>query len=273
MLPTSTTLGSMVIKLLELEYQGENVFYPKDVHGFIYSQVLDTELGKAYHESNICPFHIKNVVKKGRSVSLQVIVFNHELLMEIYRSIAEQREINIGKSRYLICDIHFHPEQHEKAELIPYSKFINEEISDKIYLNFKNTAFKQGKNSLVLPSVQHIIQSLLRKWNALSNNPFKVDNLYDFSVTLAENLVPISLKLDTAPYYISETEHFGTFSGYIVLHNKHQDYLKHICNTLLHFAHYSGVGWLTGYGMGSVNVGTYLNRKGSTHVQKLGNHV
>lgn len=230
--------------------------YPAFIHGWIYSKIRQTEVGQYYHETNKAPFALKNALPdKQGGLALHLVFFDYRVILEFYRSIIGGEQIRLGSHFYLLEHCAIHPEEHPNAGMISYDSFHQLPILEKMMMIFKHTAFNHDHKTVVLPIPENIVGSILRKWNLTSGQPVASENETEWVHKLAAGLLITSHNIGTTLYYIRSNIKLTTFSGRVVIENSHHDpALKRLLNTLLHFSHYSGIGWKCSYGMGSVEI-------------------
>ncbi len=131
------------------------------------------------------------------------------------------------------------------------SRFINVEF-------ITPTAFKQGGKYVFFPSVRHIFQSLILKYNA-SNDTARLD--VDEMLKNFENYTEISHYRLKSCRFSLEGVKIPAFMGNVTLRVNGPQQLVNLAHLLLRFGEYSGVGIKNAIGMGAVH---YKSKKGES---------
>lgn len=144
-----------------------------------------------------------------------------------------------------------------EAALTTYDELFEQHyISGKAYrfvtLEFVTpTSFKSSGSYLLFPSVFHIFQSLIKKYDSASDTT----EIYDESLMNAidEQIQITDYRLQSTRFYLEKTR-IPSFIGRITLKINGASEFIRLMNMLLHFAEFSGVGIKTAIGMGACKI-------------------
>ncbi len=158
-----------------------------------------------------------------------------------------QRKIVVDKTQADLTEIFYHG---------------NSESTFRIYFQTP-TSFKSEGEYVIFPDVRLLIQSLMKKYNALFEDTEYVDVELLDELSAATRIV--SYKLVSSYYPIHRTFIPG-FKGEIKIRCKGNQTLRNYLGMLLEFANFSGIGIKTSMGMGAVK--TEEVKKGEYHGRK-----
>lgn len=247
-------ISSTILMLKKVTASSPNRVYPYYVHGWIYTSLRLTSFGQYYHEAQITPFAIKEIeLNQEGIVYIHFIFLDYRVMIEFLRELYPTKKVRLGNDYYIVVDTAIHQEDHPKAGMVSYDSFYRLPIVNRLTMDFKYSAFSNDNKTDVLPVPDKVVRSLLNKWNATSPDSIVMDE--GFIKQLASGMLITSHSIHTTLYQIRNDITLTTFSGKVVCENIHEDKdSKQLLNRLLHFSHYSGVGWKCSYGMGRVDV-------------------
>ncbi|SFS87904.1 CRISPR system precrRNA processing endoribonuclease RAMP protein Cas6 [Paenibacillus sp. BC26] len=231
--------------------------YPNYIHGWVYNEIRNTPVGRYYHEAQTAPFAIKEIQKdRDGTLTLHFIFFDVKVMLIFFRQVEKGKEVRLGQDYYLVEDIFLHHDDHPKAGIVSYDLFYSLPIAESIELNFQYTAFNSGRTTVTLPFPDKIVNSLLSKWNEAA--PEAIESTTEYRKRLESGLHITSHHIHSVTYPIRKDVSLNAFSGKVVFRNAHGvGSLRGVLNRLLHFSHYSGVGWKCSFGMGRVNLNSH----------------
>lgn len=119
------------------------------------------------------------------------------------------------------------------------------------------TSFKSKETYMLFPSVEHIVGSLINKWNMYSGY-IKIEDS-DAQRFMIDGIKIDSYRLQSSYYHLKGAVIPG-FIGHVVLNSKLPAPLQEIWHLLLFFSSYCGVGIKTSLGMGSVRTNDYVKK-------------
>ena len=221
-------------------------------HGWILEQI-EREYGDRLHAAALKPFsqYLRNNRQNGQ-YSLCFQSLNTEAKEKIVESIKDKKEIHL-KEKGIVAKI-------EAVEVWPETSY--NALTERYYLNVKPqrymtialqspTSFSVAKHYLNYPSIFHIYQSLINRWNAFSTTIKITDE------TVLKHLVDYThlsdYRLQTQVYTVGGGKIKG-FSGTMTLCVKGPETMVNLANLLFAFSNYSGIGIKTALGMGGTKV-------------------
>jgi CRISPR-associated endoribonuclease Cas6 len=251
-------IANTILLLKQVRGSPPDRVYPYYLHGWIYNTLRDTEIGRYYHDAKKTPFTMKDIsLDEDGNLSLHIIFLDYRLMIQFFRKIYKGLQVRLGSDYFTLIETAVHPEEHPKAGMIAHESIYRLPIADRVSMNFKHTAFSSDHKTNVLPSPEMMIRSLLYKWNETS--PDMIETEEEHIRQLASGMLITSHSIHTSLYHIRSDITLTTFSGRVVYKNIHKDQeMRQLLNTLMHFCHYSGVGWKCAYGMGRVDVSPIL---------------
>lgn len=145
-------------------------------------------------------------------------------------------------------------------EIISLTNYKN--IADKFFLSeetkrFTNitfltpTTYKLNKEFVFFPNLDNIFVSAYNKWNTYGENISLEDNNIISDISKNVNIVKYNLR---SVKFSMEGVKINSFMGNIVIYCAGNKPLVNICNILLEFSKYSGIGAKTSISMGGVNI-------------------
>lgn len=220
-------------------------------HGWIMEQV-EREYGDRLHAATLKPFsqYLKYDRQNGQYI-LCLQTLNAEAKEKIIEPIKDKKEIQL-KEKSITARI-------ETVKIWPETSY--NALTEKYYLNVKperyitidlqtTTSFSVAKRYLNYPSIFHIYQSLVNRWNAFSTTIKLTDDAVLKHLTNYTHLS--DYRLQTQIYTVGTGKIKG-FSGTMTLCTKGPETMVNLANLLFAFSNYSGIGIKTALGMGGTN--------------------
>lgn len=232
----------------------------------ILMQQIDTEYAERLHENGLKPISQSIVPIRGTNEAIWYInLFGDEAIQQFSPILEQkdsffmehrQREIQVVK-RESYCILNEKEFMQEASETYHENRFV---------LFFDTpTSFKSENEYMLFPSIKHIVNSLINKWNAYSN-------LCYFEDEDAVRLLLMGLKIEgyrlQSSYYHMKGKKLPGFIGEVTIYARLSPPMMELWKVLLYFLEFSGVGIKTSLGMGKVTVkekDTRVVRKGSNH--------
>lgn len=220
-------------------------------HGWIMEQV-EREYGGRLHVVALKPFsQYLNYDRQNGLYSLCVQTLNVEAKEKILEPLKDKKEIQL-KKKGITAKI-------ETVKIWPETSY--NALTEKYYLNIKperyitivfqtTTSFSVAKHYLNYPSIYHIYQSLINRWNAFSTTIKLTDDATLKHLTDYTHLS--DYRLQTQIYTVGAGKIKG-FSGIMTLCVKGPETMVNLANLLFAFSNYSGIGIKTALGMGGTN--------------------
>ena len=228
-----------------LSYQMSSLF-----HGFLLEQV-DYEYGMYLHQSNLKPFSQYLLLHKDEAFWV-INAFNQEAyeqiivpmlqdeLQEIY---LKHRDINLPiiEKTYEMLDVDALMEQTVCSTC---SRYLNIRFATP-------TAFKSDGEYVFYPTVRHIFNSLIQKFDAMN------EQLEIYTPELLNDIegnLKISRYNLRSTYFSLEGVKIPAFVGEITVKVRGPQPLVNIVHLLAQFGEYAGVGIKTAMGMGRIEI-------------------
>lgn len=215
-------------------------------------EYLPTDVVEQFHEQNLTPIsqHIKPL-DSGKLKWIISLLGND--IQKIVNTI-ENLETLTMKTKgitFIVVDKICNIEVSDK-EFVELAKLENYERN--IYkLRFVTpSSFKVDGSYAIFPSPEHIIYSLINRWNSFSET-IEIKDEYALKEIIGKTKI-ISYKLKTATYSMKQQKIQG-FIGEVVLQGRLPVPLLEILNLLIEFSTYSGIGIKTALGMGAIEIG------------------
>lgn len=246
-------VANTILLLKRIRRTSASGVYPYYLHGWIYHTLRDTKIGQYYHDTQNTPFAIKEIQLDGEVLSIQLIFLDYRIMVPFISSLYRGMRVRLGCDDYALEQAAVHHEDHPEAGIVSYESFYLLPVAERISMNFRFAAFSSQQKTSVLPVPKKLVRSLLFKWNETS--PYKIEVGEGFVNSLASGMLITSHNIHTTLYHIRDDITLTTFSGRVVYQNLHKEQrMRQLLNLLIHFSHYSGVGWKCAYGMGRVDV-------------------
>lgn len=215
-------------------------------HGVL-MELIDTDYATKMHEDGLRPYS-QRVYRDKENAYWQICALTKEAddkiieklkLVDDFYIKSKNLEVNIISKNYDTLD---------EKKLV--KDFYNKESSPKIKIRFVTPcAFKQNGTYTFYPDIRCIYQSLMNRWNYLSDNEVMADvDLLD-ELTKATKIKGYDLK---STGFCLERVVIPAFVGNIIISIKGTQTLVNFANMLLRFGEYSGVGIKTSIGMGMI---------------------
>lgn len=219
-------------------------------HGFLMEQI-NPDYGNYLHESQLKPFSQYFYYDKREEKWIwEINTLNEEAYRQLIVPVMNIKIINLNHNNQTLKVIEVH--QSKTVDFQTLTKKYYLEQGSKSYFNtFIQTpcSFKVQGEHLIFPSVFHIYQSLMLKFNAFSNTI----KLEDENVLkhLTEHTKICNYHLKSNKFTIGKGLVTG-FSGNIHFGIDGNETLKSLGNLLFAFGNYSGIGVKTSLGMGGI---------------------
>lgn len=239
---------------LTIEYdnpQKPSVHWGYQFYGILMEN-LPTEIVESFHEQKQTP--ISQYIKPINAGKLQWIINLLGNETQIIAETIEKLDTFTMKTKNIIftvvdkkCNINVNDKEFLEAIKL-------ENYESNIYkIKFITpSSFKVDGTYAIFPSGEHILYSLINRWNNFSEN-IEIKDEYAVKEIISKTKI-ISYKLRSSSYSMKQQKIQG-FIGEVTLQGKLSAPLLEVLNLLMGFANYSGIGIKTALGMGAVEVG------------------
>jgi len=220
-------------------------------HGLLLEQ-FPRDYAVKVHNMDLKPFSQYVLWDNAKGVAVwKVQGFEEEACLNLQHLLDRCTDIKIKHRDREFEVVSFKKEYSSYAE-IAGSFFASGTAPSKINVVFRTPAsFKSRNQYQLFPTVRHIYQSLLMKWNMFSGE-LKVEE-EGFLEQLESSTSIVSYKLKSL-YYPVESVRIPAFHGSVSLRLQGPEALRGLASSILHFAEYAGIGVKTAMGMGGVSV-------------------
>lgn len=221
------------------------------LHGVIMS-VIDTDYANILHNNNLNPFGM-SLIKCGDEWCWTVATVGREAYDKIFKILVDKNFSSFvltSKDNAVVNIV------RKEISEIPVENLLkatfNDEPSSVLKISFDTpTAFKSRNEYVIVPDLQLVFQSLMKKATAATNDSSFFDE--DTLDALVENSKIISYNLHTVKFSL-EGRRITGFTGYISICIKGPSLLKNFAKTLFRFGEYFGIGIKASIGMGALSI-------------------
>ncbi len=231
------------VKCTGLSYQSGSVF-----QGALMDSV-NQEYGDELHLSVLKPYS-QYVIREGGFFVWQINGLTSDAKENILNKLSALQMVEL-KSKGLVL-----PVEGVNSSELPYTELIKQCFSQNnsryIDIQFVTpTAFKSDGQYLFYPTVKHILQSGINRFDALSTH----SQLYDDEVLkqLTESVSISRYNLQSTVYHL-ESIKIPAFIGTISLKINGPLQLVNLVHLIIEYAQYSGIGIKTAMGMGAIKI-------------------
>lgn len=265
-------LGAFVFKMRSTDNASLPVSHGRLLHAALLDLVrkYDEELAERLHNSNMKAFSI-GLLNFGRlqprlgnfhleedTVALWKVCSLDENLTRLLNNIKRDTTFRIGRAYFSIEAMDFALNNNYDSSICNPEDLVEK---SKFMVDFKNftirfvtpTTFRFYDQDYPFPRADLIFGSLSEKWNMVNDSlSFDSDKLKNIA---QQYLVPVKWEGETRRVYLSPKNGVTGFVGSFTFDMKAlpEDY-RRIFIILVEFAQFSGIGRLTGQGLGSVKV-------------------
>lgn len=220
-------------------------------HGAL-MEIINTDYAEYLHTMSMRPYsQCVYYSKESDSWMWRICSLSKEAGEQIFIPLAERESVFIRhrNTRFRLC---------ERTNI---TSAAYEQLADKYfaysskehYVEFKFTtpcSFKSEGNYMIFPQPQHVLGSLLNKWN-LCTDKFRLEGA-NVLKDIADEVYVADYRLRLQPFYL-EGVRIPAFRGSYALGFKGNIMADRIICMLTEFSRYSGIGIKTALGMGAVN--------------------
>ncbi len=212
-------------------------------------ELVNPNYGEVLHQSELKPYS-QNLFWSNDRLVWQINCLNSIAKSEIIDKIMLLSTVLIKKKNKILSIT------DKTLTTIDYPVFINESLTDNfgrhLLISFQTpTAFKTDGNYQFYPTVKHILQSAINKFDSFSSH----SKIYDDEVfkQLLDSVKISSYDLKSRIFYIEKAK-IPSFTGTLGLYISGPQQLVNLVWMIVMFAEYSGIGIKTAMGMGSIKV-------------------
>jgi CRISPR-associated endoribonuclease Cas6 len=215
-------------------------------------EFIDDEYGELLHEQTNMSINQYLVPERDKNEALWTVNLLDGNAIEVFSKILDKNKsyyIKNTNSDINVLSLEQKAITDEKA-LIDYAVKAYE---TNIY-NIKfvtTTSFKSANEYMIFPSVNHIVNSLVNKWNSYSRT-YVIDD-EDAVNMIVSNLKIVEYRLRSSVFMLKGNRIPG-FIGEARIYSRLSVALNEIWNILSYFSSYSGMGIKAALGMGGVSI-------------------
>lgn len=272
-------IGAVVLELKSANNSSLPVVHGKWLHAAFFNEVakLSPEMATELHEENgIKPFtvselepvnlkDIKKMREKGDSCYCieegfrfywRVTALNEELLRLLLK-IRVGNEIRVNRALFVIERILVSPDDYENSGILDENELIAQclnvrSVTEITFCFTSPVSFHTDRQDMPLPKPELIFGSVVDKWNQC-NMPIPLKRTEIIELAHSCSLVKWNGK--TIRRFYGENHGITGFMGRFTFNlSRLQENEKRLCLLLAQFSVFSGVGRLTGQGMGQSRV-------------------
>lgn len=236
---------------LKLNTKNRYTYSTASIFQSVLMERIDKNYAKYLHEDGLHPYS-QYIVMKDDDVFWNINTLNSEALDKIIPAMMDLKfnDIYIEKKDETVLIDSRNYTRMSYSELI--DKYLFADNPRYINIRFKTPcSFKVDGNYAIYPTIRHIFQSLMQKYDAFSVKSciFSEETLDDL-----EKYIEIkSYNMRSTIFNVGKVK-IPSFIGDMCIRVNGPDQLASIVWILLEFAEYSGVGIKTGMGMGAVEL-------------------
>lgn len=223
-------------------------------HGYLFSKI-DKEYADKLHNLKLNPYsQYFYFDKKENSYIWKISTLNKEAKEKIIDIILNDTDeaINLDYNNINIKILSKEITSLTNYKNIADKFFLSEETKRFTNITFLTpTTYKVDKKFVLFPNLDNIFISAYNKWNIYGENI----SLYDDNIIsdISKNVNIIKYNLRSVKFSMEGVK-INSFMGNIVIYCAGNKPLVNICNMLLEFSKYSGIGAKTSISMGGVNI-------------------
>lgn len=201
---------------------------------------------------NQLQFQYDRAISEGTPCWWRISLLDETLfgkLAHLWINLNPQQSWQLGASELQVVSLLGTPQANQPwANFLSYQQLYDQASDQDRQIHFRfftPTTFRVSEYDCALPTKELVFQSLLRRWNTYSLNPFSED--------LIHPIYPSSFKIQTAMVDDRRSRFIGCLGDitFQILGEVEPAMIRQI-NTLADFAFFSGVGRKTPMGMGMV---------------------
>lgn len=241
---------------IEIDLQPEkpdfkiNYHYGSLLHGVL-METISPDYADKLHANSLRPFTQFVYYNRQRQThTWKISTLNEEAGENIIRPMLDEDklQINIRHKNLPVKLADRRITDSTSYETLTRDIYLNEQARRKVWLHFLSpTTFKIDGRFVIWPSVRHVFQSLLSRWNSFySVVSLQDDDLLDH---LIDHTEIISYKLKSTSFGLEGVK-ISSFKGDVCFLVRGPNDLVRIANLLFAFSNFSGVGAKTALGMG-----------------------
>lgn len=244
--------GSKMLKLrLKLKIEGDDKVYSHQLavklHGWLMEQ-LPGEVADLLHRQSVNPY--SQSVRFEEDHFLWEINALTEEMSELFREILVQAD-EIELDSLPEHDIRVIARSEESIGQEDFMEvFYQDRPTDRYRIKINSPmAFRQQGRYVMLPDLRLLVQSLLMKYNFITEGEAEADEELLNELVNAIHISSYNLR---SHYFAVHRQKIPAFLGQITLSLRGPDSLLNFMQVLLEFGEYSGLGIKTSMGMGSM---------------------
>jgi CRISPR-associated endoribonuclease Cas6 len=235
---------------LELETEGNQIGYyqSSNLQGVLMGQI-DSGYADLLHTQSLNPYSQSVAIENNRAV-WSIKTLNEGAYQNIIIPLNNEafNKFNITKRNMEVKILKKELTVKSKKELL--EEFYNKPSDKSLNMEFVTpTAFRSNSRYVIMPDLRLILQSLMNKYSAASQQGFEM-----FDEDTLEQLVEygeISRYRLKSTYFPLEGVKIPSFKGELGIRFHGTDTMARYARLLLEFGEYSGVGIKTSMGMGA----------------------
>lgn len=211
---------------------------------------ISMEYAEQLHEPGYHPY--SQFLECGQRIYWHIAVMGEEPYEKLLLPLAEEsfQDFHIRKKNMFVEIIGKEVAIIEDEKL--FETCVGDTVNRKIVVRFvSSTAFKNGQYYNVMPSMELLYRSIMKKYVIASNYTANMDE--ELLSDLIDNTIVTEYKLSSKSFALNGKKVPG-FLGTIVLDIKGSEALLYYARFLWRIAEYSGIGIKCGIGMGGVIV-------------------
>ena len=213
---------------------------------------LDYGYGSVLHEQSNVSMNQYLVPVKGKSEAIWTVNLLDEDAIGVFSKILDNLKSFYIKS--IDSDISIISMEQkvltDEAALISYAR--NAFDTNRYTIKFNTpTSFKSANEYMIFPSINHIVNSLVNKWNAYSGYYIIDDEEAVDMIVSGLRIVDYRLR---SSVFLLKGNRIPGFLGEVQLYSRLPYSLNEIWNILAYFSSYSGVEIKASLGMGGINI-------------------
>lgn len=220
-----------------------------NLYGALMEQI-DKNYGSILHSQECCSINQNVIPLKNVNEAIWTINLLDDTSIEVFSKILENNKKLYLSSTESVLEV-----LSTEQNIIPDDKsliYCAKNIYNTDVYNFSfstPTSFKSSNEYMIFPSVAHIVNSLVNKWNSYSRE-YSIDDPDALEMMLT-GLRISDYKLRSSRFIFKGNKIPG-FIGEVTITSKLSYSLNYVWGILACFANYSGIGIKTTLGMGSV---------------------
>lgn len=210
---------------------------------------ISTEYAEYLHTLRYNPYS-QTIIKNNDFTEWVIRTLSKESYEKIILPIGELNSFDIKKEGFHVKIVEKQIKQIAKENLV--KEFYQGKGDRVIWIRFQTpTSFKSEGRYMIYPTVRHIFQSIMKKYDAINDDIEMFDEQ-----TLDEiiNSVRIEAYKLNSCYFPMEGVRIPSFMGKIKLFIQGSETICRYVKLLLNYSEYSGIGIKNSMGMGAIQI-------------------